>query len=60
MIQEILLGIVFLVALVYIGKIIYRSFNPKNGVCDKGCGSCNAIDFKKLEEQIKKDKERAH
>ncbi len=58
MIQEIIVALVFLAALAYIGKIIYRSFKPKNGVCDKGCGSCSAIDFKKLEQQIKKDKEK--
>ncbi len=58
MVQEILLALVFLAALAYIGKIIYRSIKPKNGVCDKGCASCNAIDFKKLEQQIKKDRER--
>lgn len=58
MVQEILLGIIFLAALVYLGNIIYRSFNPKNGVCDKGCSGCNAVDFKKLEQQIKKDQEK--
>ncbi len=58
MIQEIIIALIFLAALAYIGKIIYRSFKPKNGVCDKGCGSCSAIDFKKLEQQIKKDKEK--
>ncbi len=58
MVQDIIVWLIFLGALAYIVKIIYRSFKPKNGICDKGCGSCNAIDFKKLEEQIKKDREK--
>lgn len=60
MVQEIIVGLIFLGALIYIGKIIYRSFKPKNGVCDKGCGSCGAIDFKKLEKQIQKEREKQH
>lgn len=60
MIQEIVVWLIFLAALLYIGKIIYRSFKPKNGVCDKGCGSCGAVDFKKLEQQIQKDREKQH
>lgn len=57
MIQEIIVWLIFLAALAYIGKIAYRSFKPKNGVCDKGCGGCNTVDFKELEQKIKKDKE---
>lgn len=60
MVQEIIVGVIFLAALVYISKIIYRSFKPKNGVCGKGCGSCGAVDFKKLEKQIKKDREKQY
>lgn len=60
MVQEIIVGLIFLAALVYIGKIIYRSFKPKNGVCSKGCGSCSAVDFKKLEKQIKQNSQKQH
>ena len=34
-VQEILVAILFLIALSYVGRIVYRSVNPK-----KGCGEC--------------------
>ena len=34
-IQEILVAVLFLIALIYVARIVYRSLNPK-----KGCGEC--------------------
>ena len=52
--QEIIVWLIFAGALFYIGRLIYRSFKPANGFCSKGCGSCGAIDFKKLEKELEK------
>ena len=60
MIQEIILWLVFAAALFYLGRLAYQSFSGDSS-CPKGCGSCNAVDFKKIQEQIrekeKKDEE---
>ena len=52
MIQNILVGLLFLSALIYVGRMIYKSFTAKSG-CDTGCGKCSAIDFDKIEKQLK-------
>ncbi|AHM62949.1 hypothetical protein D770_23520 [Flammeovirgaceae bacterium 311] len=57
MIQDIFVGLLFILALVYIGRLLYSNFRPKNGAaCPKGCGSCSAIDIKKIEAQLMKDR----
>ena len=44
-----IIGLMFLSALIYLGNIVYKNFNPKNKAgCAKGCGSCGAIDFDKI------------
>lgn len=53
--QEIIVFFLFLVAIVYLARLLYRSFKPKNGLCSKGCGSCGGIDFNKLEKQIEEE-----
>jgi len=52
MIQEIILFSIFAVALFYLGRLVYRSFTTKES-CPKGCGSCGAVDFNKIQQQIK-------
>ena len=52
--QEFFVWLAFSVALLYIGRLLYRSFKPGTGGCAKGCGSCGAIDFKKLEKEMEK------
>lgn len=60
MIQEIILILIFAAALFYLGRLAYRSFSKDSG-CAKGCGSCNAVDFKKIQEQIRqKESEKEH
>ncbi|RXF71973.1 FeoB-associated Cys-rich membrane protein [Arcticibacter tournemirensis] len=51
-VQEIIVICLFLIALFYIGRMIYRNLNSK-----KGCGHCNqcGIDFSIVDPQKKKD-----
>ena len=51
LIQNIIIITICLVAAAFLFKKFYKSFTEKG--CSKGCGSCGAIDFKKLEKQIK-------
>ena len=55
MIQELIILVVFLAAAFYMGRMLYRSFAAKSG-CAKGCGSCGAIDFKKIQQELEKKK----
>jgi hypothetical protein len=52
MFQSILVGLIFIAAVLYIGRLIFRSFRA-DSACSSGCGKCAAIDFKKLEAQLK-------
>jgi hypothetical protein len=52
MIQQIIIGILFIGAVFYIGRMIYKNFTAKSG-CASGCGKCGAIDFDKIEQQLK-------
>ncbi|MBA4054827.1 MAG: FeoB-associated Cys-rich membrane protein [Marivirga sp.] len=54
MIQQIIVGIVFSGALVYVGNLLFKSFRAKSA-CSSGCGKCGAVDFQKIEAQIKKE-----
>jgi len=53
MVQEVIVGIVFAGAVFYVGQLIYRSLQSKSA-CTSGCGKCGALDFQKIEAQIKK------
>ena len=52
MIQQIIVVLVFIAAIVYIGRLILRSFQAKAD-CASGCGKCG-VDFKKLENELQK------
>lgn len=52
MAQQLIIVVLFLGALVYLGYIVYKSFQAKSG-CSSGCGSCG-IDFSKLQKDLKK------
>lgn len=41
-IQFILVIIIFIAALLYVGRMIYRSISPKSDGCASGCGKCTA------------------
>jgi hypothetical protein len=55
LLQQILLGITFLGAVGYLSSTVYKSFKMKSG-CASGCGKCGAVDFDKIEQQIKASK----
>ena len=47
--ENLIIVLIFVSALVYLGNLVYVNFNPKNKAgCAKGCGSCGAIDFDKF------------
>ena len=52
MIQQLVLIALFIGAAVYLGRLIYRSFQAKNA-CESGCGKCGAIDLQKIEKELK-------
>jgi bacterioferritin-associated ferredoxin len=53
MVQQILVGIIFLLATMYIFRLVYRNLQAKSA-CSTNCGKCNAIDFNEIEEQLRK------
>jgi len=50
--QQIIVVLVFIGAVAYLGKVIYNHFTVKSN-CASGCGKCNTLDVKKIEEQFK-------
>jgi hypothetical protein len=53
MVQSIIVILIFSMALFYVGRLIYKSFQSKAGECASGCGKCGAVDFAKVEQQLK-------
>lgn len=51
MIQHLIIALLFLSAVVYLGVLVYRSFQAKS--CATGCGKCGAIDVEKLAKEIR-------
>ncbi len=51
MLQEILIGIIFIAALGYVGRLVYRSFQARHA-CSSGCGKCGAADLEKIERSL--------
>ena len=52
MIQQIIIIALFVAAAIYIGRLLYRSFQARNA-CESGCGKCGAIDLQKIEKELK-------
>ncbi|MCA4899002.1 MAG: FeoB-associated Cys-rich membrane protein [Bacteroidota bacterium] len=48
MLQSALIGILFIVAAFYLGRMVFRSFQAKNE-CATGCGKCAASSTNQLE-----------
>jgi hypothetical protein len=42
-VQEVLVILLFAIALLYIARIVYKNLQSKNG-CSSGCGKCG-VDF---------------
>ncbi|MEM8893658.1 MAG: FeoB-associated Cys-rich membrane protein [Bacteroidota bacterium] len=51
MIQEFIVGAIFLAALFFLGRLVYRAFKG-NPSCSGGCDSCNTIDVDAIEKKI--------
>jgi hypothetical protein len=48
MIEELLIGVIFLAAVAYVGRSIYNSYKGESG-CSKGCGCDSPVhQFKKV------------
>ncbi|MCP2043011.1 FeoB-associated Cys-rich membrane protein [Pontibacter sp. HSC-36F09] len=55
MVQNIIIFLIFAVAIAYMVRVIYRSVMPnKNAGCAKGCGGCSAIDLSKIQKELEK------
>jgi len=52
MIQGILVALIFVGAVVYLGRSIYKQLQG-GAACATGCGKCSAVDFKKIESELK-------
>lgn len=52
MVQNLVVWLIFLLALIYVGRLIHKSFQAKSS-CDSGCGKCGAVDFNKIEKQLR-------
>lgn len=52
MIQQILVGLVFLAAIWYVGRMVYRQLKPKNNGCGVNC-KCG-VDFSDIEKNLPK------
>lgn len=50
MVQDVIVFLLFVGALVYIGYLLYQNFRPGSG-CASGCGSCG-IDIAKIRKQL--------
>ncbi|MDF2454226.1 MAG: hypothetical protein K0R51_219 [Cytophagaceae bacterium] len=55
--QEIIIGLLFAVALFFLGRMVYRQFTKKEG-CGEGCGcsSASAVSMEEMEKKLKADK----
>ncbi|MBB6609613.1 FeoB-associated Cys-rich membrane protein [Pontibacter sp. Tf4] len=59
MVQQIIILVLFVVAVAYIARMLYRTFSSKAEGCAKSCGACGGIDFKKIEQEMERRKQAA-
>ncbi len=52
MIQEIIIGLTFLGAVFYVGRLFYKNMTSKVA-CSTGCSKCGALDLARIEADIK-------
>ena len=50
MIQQILIVLIFVAAVAYLGRLIFKSFQANE--CATGCGKCG-VDFSQVEKKMK-------
>ncbi|HEY0654949.1 MAG TPA: hypothetical protein VGD65_17545 [Chryseosolibacter sp.] len=54
MIQSVIVIVAFSLAVIYVARLVFKSFAKTNaGECASGCGKCGAVDFAKLEQELK-------
>jgi hypothetical protein len=53
MIQQIIISLLFISAALYLGRMLYRSFQSKNA-CESGCGKCHSADIDKMAKAIER------
>ncbi len=56
MLEHLIIGLIFLTALIYLLVQVRKAFQPKSTGCAKGCGACSSIDFTKIEAEIARKK----
>jgi hypothetical protein len=52
MVQTALVILLFIGATAYLVRLIYAQLQAKSA-CASGCGKCSAVDFKKIEQDLK-------
>jgi hypothetical protein len=52
MIQQAIIILLFSGAVFFVVRMVYKSFQTKTG-CSTGCAKCGAVDFDKIEQQLK-------
>jgi hypothetical protein len=52
MIQNLIIVLLFIAALGYLGRLVYKNFQAKSN-CSSGCGSCG-IDFSKIQKDLER------
>jgi hypothetical protein len=53
MFQNILVLVIFICAVLYLLRLVQKQFTAKNA-CASGCAKCGAVDFAKIEAELKK------
>jgi hypothetical protein len=51
-IQQLIILLLFSAAAAYLIRMVYKAFKSKT-ICTTGCGKCGAVDFAKIEQQLK-------
>lgn len=49
--QEIIVGLIFIIALGFIGRAVFRAFSG-TPTCSSGCDGCQTIDVEAIAKQI--------
>ena len=52
MLQTVVVIIVFVVAVAYVGRLLFNALKKEDG-CASGCGKCRAVDVNAIEKQLK-------
>jgi hypothetical protein len=52
MLQEIIIGFIFLGAIFFVGRMFYKNITAESA-CTTGCSKCGALDLAKIEAELK-------